>query len=79
MSYSIRVIDSSGNPVAGSTVSVHYIGLIGSYDNGFTDSDGWVSLWVDDDRLIIDKVYVDGEEVSAAGTVYPGYTMSITI
>ena len=79
MSYSIRVMDSDGRAVQGASVSVHYIGLIGSYDDGHTDADGWVSLFTNEDGLIIDKVYVNGEEVSARGTMFPGDTLSVTI
>ena len=79
MTYSIRVMNSDGTPAADKTVSVHYHGIIGSHDSGFTDSDGWVSLWVDSDGLVITDIYVDGDAVSGDGQVYPGDTLSVSV
>ena len=79
MSYSIKVMSSDGRPARSQSVSVHYSGIIGSHDSGYTDEDGWVTLWVDSDGLIIETVYINGNKVSTGGHVYPGDTLSFTI
>jgi hypothetical protein len=46
---------------------------------GYTDSDGWANFEyesIDDSRMFVDKIWVDGEEVDRGGVLESGDTRS---
>jgi hypothetical protein len=76
ISYSIRIVDEDGNGVEGANVYIEYGGLLGSWDEGYTDENGWVEF--DTSQDIISKVYVNDEIVGEDYRVEEGDTFSFT-
>lgn len=81
-STNIRVMNSNDEPARSVRVSIHFSGIIGTHDNDYTDSDGWVTFNYDSiekDTMSVDKIYVDGDEVDGNLTINSGETLSYTI
>lgn len=79
---SIRIMSSSGSPKSGAKVTIFFSGIIGTHTTEYTDSDGWAHFDIppiDDYRLSVDNIYVNGEEVDNDLGIDRGDTLSYTI
>ncbi|NLJ06390.1 MAG: carboxypeptidase regulatory-like domain-containing protein [Sphingobacteriales bacterium] len=58
--FSVRVINRSGSPISGAKVTVHY-GLWSGWDEGFTNSNGWISFSNNKGNLVTGEFYVNSK------------------
>lgn len=75
--FSIRVVNSDGNPKSGIRVTVDY-GLFSGQDTKYTASNGWVSFNNLDGDLTHGEVYIDGVSQGTVRT-HSGDSHSFTL
>ena len=82
-SFSIRVMDSDGDPKEGIEVFC-FLNLVNGTCTETTDADGWVTIPIyqkilGDSAISVETIYVDGEIVREDYGPEDGDTMSFTI
>lgn len=78
----IRVISENGSPKKGARVSIIFFGFLGGYSKEYTDSDGWANFDIpsaNEYRMIINSIYVNGEEVDSDLGIDRGEKKSYTV
>lgn len=78
----IRVVDDDGDGIEGASVSMHFFGLVGGYLAEYTDEDGWAFFEIESthsSEMIIETIYVNGNEVDSDLTIRDGESLSYSI
>lgn len=77
--FSIRIVDTDSDPIAGAKVAIMHFGLMGGYEDQYTDDEGWVTFERHSHTPNITDVYVNGESVDTDISPDDGETYSYTI
>ena len=76
MNFSVRVVDSDGEPRSGVEVYADF-GILSGGLSEYTDNDGWAEFETGGDYVSV-KIYVDGESQGDHG-LEDGDTFSFTV
>lgn len=80
-SASIRVVDESGDPVSGATVTLNF-SVMSGIGTEYTDSDGWAEFdyeSIDKSEMWVNDVYVNGDRVGGDFYLENGETLSFSL
>ena len=75
--FSVKVVNHSGRPVAHKSVTVDF-GIWNGQSSKYTDESGWAYFENNDGDLVVGEIFINGESFGEYST-YDGRTYSITI